>query len=232
MLYTEQTVRDNIRTREGKRVFFLGKGDTLTPGARDFLSRERIRVLPAEQARIDEYRLPGGGYMKEKPEHMTHLQGNILVRKDDPRILFRGTVDELQGEILLCQVKIPRLRQELGELLALARTIIRCDVLEEPLQQRPLCGLTMEQLRSHSHRPQEFYAQAHFMPECSDPREVLELNHLRTTVRRAECAAVAAFCDDTGTVSRGDILQALNRMSSMVYILMIRLKGNFGQRVD
>ena len=50
MLYTEEMVRANIRNREGKRVFFLGRGDTLTPGARDYLSRERIEILPGEQA--------------------------------------------------------------------------------------------------------------------------------------------------------------------------------------
>ena len=35
MLYTEEAVRANIRTREGKRVFFLGSHDQLTSGARD-----------------------------------------------------------------------------------------------------------------------------------------------------------------------------------------------------
>ena len=30
MLYTEESVRQNLRNRDGKRVFFLGKGDTLT----------------------------------------------------------------------------------------------------------------------------------------------------------------------------------------------------------
>ena len=48
MLYTEQQVKANIRNRDGKRVFYLGRGDQLTPGARDWLSRERIEILPAE----------------------------------------------------------------------------------------------------------------------------------------------------------------------------------------
>ena len=51
MLYTEENVRDNLRNRQGKRVFYLGKGDQLTSGARDFLRRERIEILPAEQAK-------------------------------------------------------------------------------------------------------------------------------------------------------------------------------------
>ena len=31
MLYTEDMVRQNLRNRNGKRVFYLAKGDTLTP---------------------------------------------------------------------------------------------------------------------------------------------------------------------------------------------------------
>ena len=48
MLYTEEAVRANIRNREGKRVFYLGRGDQLTSGARDWLNRERIAILPGE----------------------------------------------------------------------------------------------------------------------------------------------------------------------------------------
>ena len=49
MLYTLEAVRENLRNRQGKRVFFLGKGDSLTSGARDFLLRERIDILPASE---------------------------------------------------------------------------------------------------------------------------------------------------------------------------------------
>ena len=79
MLFTEENVRDNLRNREGKRVFYLGKNDRLTSGARDFLTRERIPILPAEQAKPVQYRLIGGGFVTEKPEHMTHLNGDVLV---------------------------------------------------------------------------------------------------------------------------------------------------------
>ena len=224
MLYTEQNVRENIRNREGKRVFFLGKGDTLTPGARDFLSRERIPILPAEAARIDTYRLTNGAVLSKKPEHMTHLHGDVLVEKTHPRIAFRGAVDILEGELLLCQLKTAAFRQELGEILALARRLIRCDVLDEPVPEEKLCGLTQAQIRSHSHFPQEHYAQPHFMPEYTDGAAVLWLNRARCAARAAELAAVRAFTDREGQPVREDILQAMNRMSSMLYILMIRAK--------
>ena len=224
MLYTEEMARMNIRNREGKRVFYLGKGDTLTPGARDWLSRERIQVLSAELAKPAEYRLLSGAVLREKPEHMTHLNGNVLVYKTHPRIRFRGMLDSLEAELMLCQLNCEPWRKELGEILNLARSLIRCDVMEEPVPEGKLCGLTEKELREHSHRPQDFYNQAHFMPEYTDGAAVLHLNRCRTAARAAELAAAAAFTDGNGLCTRVDILRALNRMSSMLYILMIQEK--------
>ena len=224
MLYTEQNVRDNIRNREGKRVFFLGKGDTLTPGARDYLSRERISILPGEAAKIETYKLLGGGFLTQKPEHMTHLQGDVLVEKSHPRIGFRGAVDTLEAEIMLCQLNCGKFPRELGEILALARRLIACDVLNEPVPEEKLCGLTEAEIRHHSHFPQEHYGQPHFMPEHTDGAAVLWLNRARCAARAAELMAVRAFVDGEGIPFREDILKAMNRLSSMLYILMIRAK--------
>lgn len=225
MLYTKQTVRDNIRNRDGKRVLYLGKDDRLTSEARDFLNAERIQVLSAQEARPQQYRLLSGGFCAEKPEHMTHLNAEFLVPKTHPRIAFRGAVDTLEAELMLCQLKLPKYAAALEEILALARKMIRCDVLNEPVGEFTLCGLDANQQRQHSHFPQKFYGQPHFMPEMTDGETVLRLNHLRCTVRRTELAAAAAFADRDGLPTRVDILQAFNRMSSMLYILMIREKA-------
>ena len=225
MLYTETAVKAGIRNREGKRVFYLGKGDQLTPGARDYLSRERIAILPAEEAKKEEWKLLCGGVIREKPEHMTHLNGEVLVPKTHPRIAFRGAMDTLEAELLLCQLEIPDLRKELGEILALSRMLIRCEVLGEPVPEGKLCGLTEAEQRSHSHRPQDFYGQPHFTPEYTDGSEILRLNRARCAARAAELKATAAFLDADGNPTRTDILRALNRMSSMIYILMIQAKA-------
>lgn len=226
MLYTEQNVRDNVRNRDGKRVFFLGKGDQLTSGARDFLTRERIEILPAEEAKPERYRLLNGGYLTEKPEHMTHLNGDVLVPKTHPRIAFRGAMDTLETELMLCQLVVESdIRRELGEILALARRLIRCDVLEEPVPEGKLCGLTEQEQRARSHRPQDYYGQPHFMPEYADGAAMLQLNRARCAARDAELKAVAAFTDREGMPIRLDILRAMNRMSSMLYILMIKVKS-------
>ena len=225
MLWDEQAVRANIRNRDGKRVYYLGKGDQLTSTARDFLRRERIEILPGSQARPERYRLLSGGYAEEKPEHMTHLNGEVLVPKTHPRIRFRGKMDTLEAELILCQ-RIPGAPEgALGEILALARKILRCDVLEEPLEQDTLCGLTQAEQRERSHMPQDYYGQPHFMPQASDGSVIAGLNRARCFAREAELAAVEAFSNRDGNLIREDIPKALNRMSSMLYLLMIQEKA-------
>lgn len=225
MLYTEEAARNNIRTREGKRVFFLGQGDRLTSAAQDFLRREGIEILPAEAAKPQRYKLLGGGYVEEKPEHMTHLYGDVLVPKDHPRILFRGKMDTLEAELILCQLADKGLISPVGEILALARQIIRCEVLNEPLHWDKLCGLTEAEQRRRSHFPQDYYGQPHFMPSAEDGLMIARLNRTRCAAREAELAAVTAFSDREGNLTRSDIPQALNRMSSMLYIFMIKCKA-------
>ena len=220
MLWSETAVRENIRNRDGKRVFYLGKGDQLTASARDYLSRERIEILPADKAKPQRWKLETGGYMDTKPEHMTHLNGDTLVPKTHPRIAFRGAMDSLESELLLCAVELPHLQKSLGEILELARALISCDVLEAPVAEKPLCGLSLEELRNRSHRPQDYYGQPHFMPSVEDGKAVLLLNRVRCKARSAELKAVAAM------PHREDILRSMNRISSAIYILMIQEKKN------
>lgn len=226
MLFSLEAVQANIRNRDGKRVFYLNKGDQLSIDARDFLNRERIGILPAEKAKPQRYRLLSGGFLEEKPEHMTHLHGDVLVHKTHPRIAFRGAMDTLEAELLLCMLAVPGKKQELEEILTLARKMIRCEVLGEPVDEGKLCGLSQDELRSHSHRPQDFYGQPHFMPSAADGEAVLRLNRVRCAARDAELKAVAAFVREDGQADREDILRGLNRMSSMLYILMIKAKAD------
>ena len=226
MLYTLESVRANIRNRDGKRVFYLGEGDRLTAAAREFLVGEEIQILPANQAKPDCYRLLTGGFAEEKPEHMTHLHGNVLVSKMHPRIAFRGAMDTLEAELLLCQLQAePKLRQQLGEVLDFTRMLLRNEVMEEPVAEKNLCGLDQKALRERSHRPQDFYGQPHFMPSVEDGACILQMNRARCAARAAELQAVRAFADREGNPTRLDLLRAMNRLSSMLYILMIQEKA-------
>lgn len=220
MLYDKTAVRDSIRNRDGKRVFYLGKGDQLTSEARDFLTRERIEILPASEAKPQRYRLLNGGYIEEKPEHMTHLNGDTLVEKTHPRIVLRGAVDTLEAELLLCCANATgEIRKQLEDALQYTRTLLRNEVLDERVSAVTLGGLDEKALRERSHRPQEFYGQPHFMPDPTDKPLLLQVNRARCFARSAELQAVAAF--PTG---REDLLRAVNRLSSFLYLIMIQLK--------
>ena len=200
-VYTAEAVKANVRVRDGKRVFYLAAGDHLTPAAKDWLHQDGVEILPMAQ------------HAAEKGEGMTHLRSDQLVPKTDPRIAFRGWLDRLQAEILLCGPS-----PELREILEVTRQIMRCDVLGEPLTLEKVCGLTEAELRERSHNPIKYYGQPHFMPDFSDSPGLLQLNRLRTVVRQTELAGWCAIPDRT------DLLQMLNRLSSLVWILMIRRK--------
>ena len=84
------------------------------------------------------------------------------------------------------------------------------------------------ELREHSHHPEKYYGQSHFLPSYEDGEVMLWLNRVRTTVRQTELAACEAWPPGSPH-SRQDIIQGLNRLSSLLWIQMIRLKaGKYG----
>ena len=225
MLRGLDEVKDSVRNREGKRVFFLPKGDRLTSEARDFLASERIEIRTGDGSFQEYVGLDGAAY-KEKPEQMTHLRGNILVPKTHKRIILRGKTDTLEAEILLAQQESPEpFRQELGQILAFVRSLMRCEVMEEPVEEQKVLGLSPDEIREHSHHPDKYYGQGHFMPKVQDGKALLQINRARCAARETELAAVAAFLTENGEPARKDLIRAYNRVSSLLYILMIRMKG-------
>lgn len=230
MLITEETVRAGIRVRDGKRVYFLPPGDRLTSGARDYLTAQRIEIIPGAQTPPQTYRLLNGAVLTEKPETMTHLTGNVLVEKSHPRIALRGMIDMLEAEILLCQKTAqseqkPDICQQLQEILDFVRSLIPCDVLNKPLGEFRLCGMDPAELRERSHHPEKYYGQPHFMPSCRDSLTLLHLNRLRTLIRQTELACCRAFSAPDGQVQREDMILGLNRLSSLLWILIIGQKA-------
>ena len=225
MLFDKKAVQENIRNRDGKRVFYLGKGYQLTSDARDWLTGERIPILSAEQVRPDGYRLQNGAVLEKKPEHMTHLNAEFLVDKSHPRIAFRGGMDTLEAALLLAAAEAAgSIRTQLEEALSYTRYLLGQEVLGQPIACKALGGMDEKQLRERSHRPQDFYGKPHFMPSPEDGKALLLVNFARCKAREAELLAVKAFRDADGLPTRTDLLQALNRLSSFLYLIMIQLK--------
>ena len=232
-LLTEERVRQ-MSDNGTRGPVVVARGDVLTPSARSFLREHRIEVVYPQGREEDgsaaRYQTPFGVGLEEKPEHMTHLRGNLLVFKDHPRIAFRGMIDLLEGEIALCQQVcvregVPGLAEELEEVLDFVRRFIRFDVLSEPVGEVRLCGMTPEELRERSHYPEKYYGQGHFLIHYTDSPAILAVNKVRAVVRQTELAAYRAFRDENGGVARGDIILGLNRLSSLLWIMMIRLKA-------
>lgn len=240
---TESFLRTRFR-KEIPETFRVEAGQILTPSAAQLLSEKGVKIVRDEAMAAGEvpetviaspcapaprYVLAGGGGMFEtKPEHMTQLQGNRLVPKDHPRIVLRGKLDSLQSQILLAQARfhekgLKKLVQDLGEVLDLARRILRAEVLDEVLCECRLMGLGGGELREQSHDPKKYFDTEHLLPSFDMGEVLLTLNGLRTFVREVEVLAVSAFRTDF-ELEKPEIIQALNRMSSAVYIMMLKEK--------
>lgn len=158
-----------------------------------------------------------------KPEHLTNLDSKELVVKNHPRIILRGKMDSFQAELLRLQVladkkhKI-RLLDQLGELLDYSRNILSAEMLSRELGEIRLFGMDQQELRYVSQHPKEYYGVGHIPPEYDMGQICVELNALRAKSREVELAAIQAFCKDD-QVERNDILRALNRLSSAIYIV-------------
>ncbi len=237
-LLTEADVR-RMSDNGTRGPVVVRRDQSLTPSARDWLKEHGIEVVYPQGKEGAPYRTVDGVPLTVKPEHMTHLKGNVLVSKTHPRIAFRGELDTLEAEILWCQSVAARenrqkLAAALGEVLEFTRHLVRCDVLGEPLSDTfRLCGLDPQSMREWSHYPERHLGQPHFMPDWRDGPALLALNRVRTAVRRTELAAYPAFRDGEGGVARPDLILGLNRLSSLLWILMIQEKaGRYADKPD
>lgn len=174
--------------------------------------------------RFVDYR--SGRHYAEKPEHMTHLRGNLLVPKNDPRILFRGKLDSLEALIMQTQLTAvecgyPAVADELDEVMHFVQVLLASEVKDEPLPEIKLLGMDSAALRYASHHLTEVFGIQHSVPHYSMGKLCAALNSLRTFIRETELAAAAAFTEGT-QVTRPDIIEALNRLSSCVYIMFCK----------
>ena len=227
---TEEKLRKELE-RTCPAFYCIPEGTLLTPAAREYLQQKSIRIIPKDQRKEEK----GSRKAKEKPEEMTSLRGDILVGKSHPVIRFRGSLDGLQALIVLYQAVLQeegvdeKLLEDLEEILGILRRMMRCEVLEEAFRFESILGLTSQQLREQSHDPQKNYGIAPMqLPSWKFGKGYAMLNHLRTAARETERTAAEAFCTIEGC-SRPDILEGLNRLSSVFHIMMCRYQAGMYQ---
>lgn len=223
-------------------------GTMLTPAARDFLREHCIELcfesapaampmapIPTENGKPQYVEKATGRTLSQKPEELTHLYGNVLVPKTDPRIELRGRLDSLSAAILEAQAEAAEagdgeLLKDLLELQSAVLTLLSCEVLEKPAEDTPLLGLDSDGIRRCSHRVGESFGIVHTMPDYRMGKLALRLNSLRCQTRETELSAARAYFEN-GTCTRPDVVERLNRLSSCFYILYCRkLSENEGRR--
>lgn len=236
---TEALLRKQF-LKELPETFTLTEGQLLTPAAVQFLNDRKISVVKVKDtARAGYIAVEDGQNYPVKPEHMTHLIGRQLVPKDHPRIIFRGLIDNFQAEVLLQQQYEEQrgngsLSKQLEDLFHRAQEILKAEVTGKELEPCDFLGWSEAEIRERSHTPQKYFGIGHLDLSAELSPEVLSLNRLRTLIRRVELAAVTAFTHGEA-VERPDILQALNRLSSVIYVMMLvaaGAKGQTGEGVD
>jgi ethanolamine utilization protein EutL len=169
--------------------------------------------------------LATGQLLAEKPEHLTHLRDDqSLVPKSHPRMDLRGKLDLLEGALLDAQLAandagIRDLVGELEEILDLTRRIVGAEVTERPLGDWRLGGMDPAKIRWASHHTQELYGVPFMYPSIRQGAPVAKIYLARAMAREAERALYVALPD------RGDLLLALNRTSSYLYVLQCKVAG-------
>lgn len=201
----------------GNCDFRYEPGTFLTESARSYAAERGIRLLERgwEEMRWTQPPTPVPG--ERKPEAMTQLRAGELVGKRDPRIRFRGRMDSFQAELLCAIVSSggngkQDLTANLGEVLSLCRNILGSEVKQTPLPEWTLFGMTPEEIHRQSHVP------PHAVPEARMGETAVGLNRLRALSCELELCWLDAYSDG----QQPEILLALNRISSAIYVLYQR----------
>lgn len=248
-IITEAELRDQYKKAEFTSCR-MPEGTRLTPSAQQFLSERRIKILTDTEGKPETgkhnplavrnsvYGYPNlsGQKSGEKPEHMTHINGKTLVPKNHPRIRFRGKLDYLQAVLIGTIIDVEghgyrELAGDLGEVLEYFMQIMSAEVKEEPLEPLNFHGLSPTEIREQSHHPHRFFGVSHIFPRPGSGKLMAQLNLLRTEVRALELVAMDAFYGQPEGQDRSDIMESLNRLSSLVYVFMLQLaSGKYAEK--
>jgi ethanolamine utilization cobalamin adenosyltransferase len=247
MIITESELREMWQNGRGKLPPFP-PGTRFSAAAQDFLKVHGI-VLETDGSPPDvqnkgvaDWNKPGsfpvvltgpvpvcsecGQPLHAKPEHLTQLDAGRFAPKTNPRLVLRGRVDSLHGQVMLTasiarRFELPDLALQLDTLAAYCREIMSAEYHLRPVAPLTLFGKNEAELHDISHWPDKHLGLAHLVPGPHDHEILHWLNVLRTQAREVEVVALQAFppegLDPAGVGA--SLARALNRLSSAVYVL-------------
>jgi ethanolamine utilization cobalamin adenosyltransferase len=228
-LYNERKVREYFKKNDSK-ILEVSINDIVTPQAKEYLNDIKVKLLRRKKSEVNisngpNYQEP----VKGKSENITHLYGNTLVSKDNEIIVFRGKIDSFQADILLVQNRMHELNDNentkiLGNILDFTRAIMQAEVKSVQFEGWKHLMFDSNEIRARSHNPNKYYGVKHILPNYKMGEKILLLNKLRSSVREVELLAVKALNNKI------DIIEALNRLSSFIYICMIQIYAQKGEK--
>jgi ethanolamine utilization cobalamin adenosyltransferase len=246
-IITESELRELWQNGRGQIPPFP-PGTRFSAAAQDFLKSNQISVRfdaverESSDPRQADWNKPGsfpvvltgprpvcsecGQTFQHKPEHLTQIDAGHFAPKTNPRLIFRGRVDSLNGLVMLTasiarRFELPDLARQLDTLAAYCREIMSAEYNLRPVAPLSLLGKSEEELHEISHWPDKHLGIAHLIPGPHDHEILHWLNVLRTQAREVEVVALQAFPPDGLDPAEvgASLARALNRLSSAVYVL-------------
>ena len=247
---TETELRAQFSLSAGSEIH-LPADARLTPAAKGLLSDRQIHVkyhdedgrsfvdvgTPTEQAELKQVAVLTGKNdhgsahcllcaqtVRTKPDTLTSLDGHTLVAKNDARLKLRGKLDTAIGYCVWIQTEqtpAQLLVHWLADIRSALGNVLKSEVTGDTMLPVVMGGLSEKIIHAASHNPLKYLGHDHLVPEVGQGAQVARLNLLRAHVREAELIAADVFITHDFKVTRPDIMQALNRISSEVYVLML-----------
>ncbi|MDR3362223.1 MAG: ethanolamine utilization cob(I)yrinic acid a,c-diamide adenosyltransferase EutT [Desulfovibrio sp.] len=244
---TETWLRERFSLGHGTEIR-LPAGSRLTPAAQGLLNGRKITVRYTDESGrvfLDETGskrvnpLTGGSErqtssclmcrqpIQKKPDALTHLDASTLISKNDPRLKLRGKLDSAIAQAVLVQTEFipqdacPTLALWLADIRSALGNALKSEVTGGLMPAIAMGDLDEETIHAISHNPLKYLGHDHLLPLAEHGAQVARLNLLRALIREAELYAADVYIARDFTVTRPDIMQGLNRLSSAVYVLML-----------
>jgi ethanolamine utilization cobalamin adenosyltransferase len=223
-LLEERQIRVKYLDAAGRA--FVETKDAKTGDGEEFALR-RVPVLTGKNERNVATCLLCSQPLATKPDTLTSLDGKTLVAKNDPRLKLRGKLDTAIAQAVWIQTgfdpeggKSP-LAHWLADVRSALGCVLKAEVTGEAMPPVAMGEFDEAAIHAISHDPLKYLGHDHIVPEAAHGAQVARLNLLRAEIREAELLAADVFIDRDFKVSRPDVMQALNRLSSAVYVLML-----------
>lgn len=206
---------------EAGRVFIKETSEGQTP------ELKRVNPLTGGSERHESRCQMCSQPIEKKPGTMTHLNKDTMVVKNDPRLKLRGKLDTAIALTVLIQAefdpgnKYPALAHWLGDIRSSLGNVLKAEVSGESLPPAGMGDMDAETIHAISHNPLRYLGHDHLLPDAAQGVRVARLNLLRAQIREAELYAADVYIARDFTVTRPDIMQGLNRLSSAVYVLTL-----------